>query len=103
MKTYKIQIREILTLLVEIEANSSKEATDLIYEDYKKEKYILDENNLSELNFIDISEESELSKIKRLVNEVIDYMWKHEKHHFEESDMPKNHIFRVLRTLKDSL
>ena len=88
--------------MVEVEANSSKEATDLVYQDYKKEKYVLDYNNLSELNFIDINEESELSKMKRLVNEVIDYMQKQEKHNFEESDVSENHIFRILRTLKDS-
>lgn len=43
------------------------------------------------------------SSIKEDVNEVIDYLWKDEHIHFQENNYPKNHIFRTLKRLKESL
>ena len=37
------------------------------------------------------------------IKEVIDYMWKDEKQHWEEWGKPKNHIFNVLKRLKASI
>ena len=36
-------------------------------------------------------------------NELIDYLWNDEYKHFQENNNPKNHIFRVLKRLKESL
>ena len=43
------------------------------------------------------------SSNKKDINEVIDYLWNDEYKHFQENNHPKNHIFRVLKRLKESL
>jgi hypothetical protein len=37
-----------------------------------------------------------------ILNNVIDYNWKDEERHFEESELLDNHIFQDLKTLKKS-
>lgn len=52
MNTYKIQIKETLIKVVEIEAESAKEATEKVKEKYDHNKIILDHcNNLSSVDF----------------------------------------------------
>lgn len=101
MKTYQIEIQEILTRVVEVEATSSKDATDLVYEGYKNEKYVLDYNDLKTLNFVDINVEPTESNMKRLSKDIVDYLYKIEERHYEESDNPESHIFLKLKELKD--
>lgn len=39
---YKIEIRELLSRVVEIEASSAEEATDIVKEMYRREEIVLD-------------------------------------------------------------
>ena len=43
------------------------------------------------------------SSNKEDINEIINYLWKDEHKHFEDNACPKNHIFRVLKRLKEAL
>ncbi len=41
------------------------------------------------------------ASIKEDIKTVIEYLWKDEHKHFQENHYPKNHIFRVLKRLKN--
>lgn len=45
MKTYSIEIKEVLSRVVEVEATSAEEAKDIVFEQYKKEEIILDDGD----------------------------------------------------------
>ena len=45
MKVFKIEIKEALTQIVEIEANTVDEALDRVHEKYKNEEIVLDCND----------------------------------------------------------
>ena len=38
---------------------------------------------------------------KKEIKTVIEYLWEDEKKHFEENDCPNNHIFFILKKLKE--
>ena len=42
MKTYKVEIKETLSLTVEVEAENIRQAEDMVRESYDKADYILD-------------------------------------------------------------
>ncbi|MBD5209095.1 MAG: hypothetical protein K2G11_08160 [Muribaculaceae bacterium] len=43
------------------------------------------------------------SSNKKDINEIINYLLNEEHIHFQENNYPKNHIFRILKRLKESL
>lgn len=45
MKTYTIEIEEVLSRVVEVEATSVEEAQDIVYEQYRNEEIILDDGD----------------------------------------------------------
>lgn len=51
MKTYQIEVEEILQNVYEIEADSLEEAIDKAEEMYKNEEIILDYESLKETNY----------------------------------------------------
>lgn len=64
MKTYKIEVEEILQNVYDIEANSLEEAIDIAEEKYRSEEIILDYNALKETNFREFKDEIEKEKPK---------------------------------------
>lgn len=50
-KIYKIEIKELLQRVVEIEAENVNEAIRIAKEKYRKEEYILDENDFKGVKF----------------------------------------------------
>ena len=45
MKTYTVEIEEVLSRVVEVEATSVEEAQDIVYEQYRNEEIILDDGD----------------------------------------------------------
>lgn len=41
--------------------------------------------------------------LKKDIKSVVDYLWKDEKRHYQESEKPKGHIFLKLKALKKEL
>ena len=37
------------------------------------------------------------------LNRIIDYLWRKEYDHFQDNNYPENHIFRILKRLKESV
>lgn len=100
METFKIEVQEFLSRVVEVEAESRDEAILKINEDYEKTKIVLDYNDFVEVNFIDINVPNPNDEQVKLINEIIDYLYEDEKKHFEELDEPKDHIYLKLEKLR---
>lgn len=43
------------------------------------------------------------SSVQEDIKEVVEYLWKDEHRHFQEWHYPKEHIFRVIKRLKNSV
>ncbi|GHT13211.1 hypothetical protein FACS189426_17790 [Bacteroidia bacterium] len=54
METFKIEITELLSRLVEVEANSHEEAWQLVNKQYKEEEIVLDYSDFAdyEINMV---------------------------------------------------
>ena len=102
METFKIEVQEFLSRVVEVEADSIDEAISKINEEYEKTEIVLDYNDFVEVNFIDINAPSPSNEKVKLIKEIIDYLYEDEKKHFEEFDShPDNHIYLKINRLKE--
>ena len=52
MKTYKIEVKETLSRIIEINANSIDEVLENVQKIYKNEEIILDNDDFVEVDFI---------------------------------------------------
>lgn len=95
MKTFEIEIKEILSRVISIEAENSIEAVSIVEKLYKNEEIVLDYNDFknNEIILFGLNEDK-----NNLIKEVIDYLIEDEKRHFEECEENENHIY--LRLLK---
>ena len=100
MENFKIEIKEFLAKVVEVQAENLPEAISKIYEQYKKAEIVLDYNDFVEVEFNDINIQSKDDEKNMLIKDVIEYLYSDEKKHFEELDNPDNHIFNKLERLK---
>jgi hypothetical protein len=101
METFKIEVKEFLAKVVEIEAESSIEAISKINRMYKKDEIVLDYNDFVEVDFIDLNNQDTNNEKNELISDLIDYLFEDEKKHFEEFDSePENHIYKKLLRLK---
>ena len=57
MKTYKVEIEEILQNVYDIEANSLEEAINIAEERYRNEEYILEAEDLKKTNLREYQDE----------------------------------------------
>ena len=98
METFKINIQELLSRTVEVQAINKNEAVAKVNEMYKSEEIVLDYNDLSKREIIpmDLIDEKDI-----LTKEIIDYLYREEKKHFEEFEDAENHIFKKLERLKN--
>ena len=102
METFKIEVQEFLSRVVEVEAKSSGEAISKINIQYEKTEIVLDYNDFVEVNFLDINSQIPSDDKETLIKEIVDYMYEEEKKHFEEFDtMPENHIYLKIKRLKE--
>lgn len=105
MKTFEIEIQELLCKVVKLEANDVNEAISIVEDDYKKSVHVLDYNDFVEVNFQNLNEESKGDRKNELTKQIINYLYKDEEKHYEEfdKDKPKDHIFLKLKELKQLL
>lgn len=54
MKTFKIEIQETLSKIVEVEADNIEEALKIIKTKYKKEEIVLDSSSYADTVFIEL-------------------------------------------------
>lgn len=97
MEIFKIEIQELLSRTIDIEAQNIEEAIAKVNQMYSSEEIVLDYSDLSKQEIIPkvlINEKENLTK------DVIEYLFQDEQKHFEELDEPKDHIFLKLERLK---
>ncbi len=81
MKTFKIEVKELVYKTIEIQADSYEEAIT------EARKHYEDDFSINEK--------------KKLIDEIIEYLYKDEERHYEEEgDESINHIFHKLVKLK---
>ncbi|MBK7986880.1 MAG: DpnD/PcfM family protein [Ignavibacteria bacterium] len=56
MQTFKIEVKETLSRIIEIEANSEDEAYLKVKGMYRNEEIVLDENDFVDTDFIEIED-----------------------------------------------
>jgi DpnD/PcfM-like protein len=104
METFKIEVQEFLSRVVEVEAKSINEAISKINAQYEKTEIVLDYNDFVEVNFCDINSQSPIDEKDKLIKGVIEYLFEDEKKHFEEFDAaPENHIYLKIKRLNELL
>lgn len=101
MKTYDIEVREVLSRSVTVEASELDEALEIVHKQYKAEDIVLMENDFVDVSIFQSGESDEEVK-DQLVSVVLKYLYEEEKKHFEEEypDQSENHIFHTLKKLK---
>ena len=75
METFKIEVQEVLSRIVEVEAKSVEDAVDQVYEQYKKAEIVLDYTDLVEMDVF--SQDSKEEK-NNLIKEIVDYLFEEE-------------------------
>lgn len=102
MEKYRIEVQELLSRVIEVEAESSNEAISKINFLYEKAEIVLDYNDFVEVNFLDINSQSPNDEKDKLIKVIVDYMHEEEKRHFEEFDtIPENHIYLKIKRLNE--
>jgi hypothetical protein len=56
METYKIEVKETLSRIIEIDANSFDEALEDVQKMYKNEEIILDNDDFVEVEFVHVND-----------------------------------------------
>jgi hypothetical protein len=104
MKVFKIEIRETLSEIIDVKANSIDEAISKTQQLYRNEKIILGSENHIDTEIAEFISEITFDQKKALINDVIEYIIDDEKRHFEEFESPpENHIYLKLIKLKQLL
>ena len=97
MDTFKIEIQELLSRTIDIQAQDVEEAIEKANKMYNSEEIILDYNDLKKREIIP---NILLNEKDNLLKEIIEYLYQYEKKHFEELEEPNNHIFLKIERLK---
>ena len=103
MKTFKFEIQEILSRIIEVEAKNEDEAYLKVKEMYNKEEIVLDSSDVTNFNIKKVlTDYNEIEK-ENLIAELVDYLYNDEKKHYEECDdeRPTDHIFLKLEKIKE--
>lgn len=97
---FNIEIREILSRVITVEADSLDDAIDIVNLQYKSSEIVLDWADFH--NSVAISEFNPNIQNEKdeLIQEIIAYLIGDEEKHFLESGKPNNHIYTKLIKLQ---
>lgn len=97
MDTFKINIQEVLSRTIDVQAQNIEDAVSKANQMYHSAQVVLDYNDLSKRKIIpnDLIDERE-----SITKQIIEYLYQDEKKHFEELEEPYDHIFLKLERLK---
>lgn len=98
METFKIEIQELLSKTIEIQAENIEEAIEKVNQMYKNEEIVLDYSNFVDKKIIP---QTLMNEKEILIKEIIEYLYIDEKKHFEELEESNNHIFSKIKKLKN--
>jgi len=95
-----IKITEVLSKIITIDSSSVEEAIGIVEDMYRNEEIVLDYSDFNDAVIVEKKENNFNSKKDFLINEVIRYLIKDEKRHYEESEESSNHIYLTLLELQ---
>jgi len=98
-----IRVTEVLSRIVTVDSLSLNAAINIVADMYKNEDIVLDYTDFNDDVIIERTENNLNSKKDLLINQLIQYLIKDEKKHYEELDKPTNHIYLTLLELQESL
>ena len=98
MNDFEFEIKKILSRKVKIKAKTEDEAYKKIKKMYREEEIVL--NDLVYIETV-IANKKNIETKEALFREVIEYLYKDEKKHFQECNNPSNHVFLKLKKLKE--
>lgn len=97
METFKIEVQEILSRTIDIQAQTIEEAIAKANKMYNSEEIVLDYNDFSKQEIIP---NNLIHEKENLIKEIIRYLYQDEKMNFVELNEPKDHIFLKVKRLK---
>ncbi len=97
METFKVEIQELLSRTIDIQAQNIEEAIEKVNKMYNSEEIVLDYDDLTKREIIP---NILINEKENLIKEIIEYLYQDEKKHFEELEEPNNHIFSKIVRLK---
>ena len=100
MNRYKIEVKEILSRVIEVEDNLLDDAVSNVENLYRSEKIVLDYDDFVKVEIREFKEEEIIEEKTNLIKDVINYLIEEEKRHFEEFETkPEDHIYLKLKRL----
>ena len=98
MDNYKIEVEETYQRQLNVEANSLDDAVEKVHNLYKLKKI---NAQLTSLVSYKIKDEISNKSLESLAREVVYYLYKDEKRHYEETEEgeKKNHIYLTLKNI----
>jgi len=101
MKTFEFEIKEILSKLIEVDANSEDEAYQKVKNMYKSKDIVLDNSDVTDFSVKKVLINDDALQKDNLA-ELVDYLYQDEKKHYEafNDNKPSNHIFLKLEKIK---
>jgi len=102
MKEFKIEITELLSKSLVLKADSEEKAIEKAKYLYDNEEITLDSDNYVNTEIKLTTSINDENNKDNLISEIIEYLYKDEKKHFEEfgNEKPSDHIFVKLQKLK---
>ncbi len=98
-----IRVTETLSRVISIDSLSIKDALTTVEKMYKNEDIVLDYTDFNNDACIEKKEDNFNTRKDLLINEIIQYLIKDEKKHYEEAKEPSKHIYLTLLELQKRL
>ena len=98
-----IRITEVLSRVVSVNSDSIDDAILIVEDMYYNQEIVLDDSDYDGNLVIEKKEDNFQSKKDFLINEVLEYLIKDEKKHYEELNEPSEHIYLTLLELEKSI
>jgi len=95
-----IRVTEVLSRVVSVNSDSIDDAILIIEDMYNNQEIVLDYSDYDGNLVIEKKEDNFQSKKDFLINEVLEYLIKDEKKHYEELNEPSEHIYLTLLELQ---
>jgi hypothetical protein len=100
MKTFKIEIQELLARVVDVEAIDLDDAISKLNDQYENEEIVLDYDDFVAVDFIEINAQSQKDEINILAKDVLEYIFSTEHGWVEKMENAESLISEKLARVK---
>ena len=100
MKTFKIEIQELLARVVDVEAIDLDDAMSKLNDQYENEEIVLDYDDFVAVDFIEINAQSQKYEINIIAKDVLEYIFRTEHGWVENLENAESLISEKLARVK---